>query len=122
LQQEFTNLILNACNAMPQGGQLTIVTQAGDTGLAEGRRIVVVQVGDTGHGIAPGDLPRIFDPFFTTMPVGKGIGLGLSISYSIIQQHDGTIDVQSQPGHGTTFSVRLPGLTAGSQPGGVGAP
>jgi PAS domain S-box-containing protein len=119
LQQVFTNLILNACNAMPQGGDLVIRTRAVEVKRPAGQseadrrstgicRQVEIQVSDTGHGIKPEHLPKIFDPFFTTMPVGKGVGLGLSISYAIIQQHQGTVDVQSQPGHGTTFTLRLP--------------
>ena len=102
LQQVFTNLMLNACNAMPQGGTLEVVTRATEAGEVES------QFSDTGHGIPPEHLPKIFDPFFTTMPVGKGTGLGLSISYSIIQQHQGTIEVESQVGKGSTFTVRLP--------------
>jgi PAS domain S-box-containing protein len=102
LQQVFTNLILNACNAMPGGGSLTITTRPLEAGQVE------IRVSDTGHGVAPGHLDKIFDPFFTTMPVGKGTGLGLSICYSIIQQHEGTIEVESQIGQGTTFYIRLP--------------
>ncbi|MBI4759389.1 MAG: PAS domain S-box protein [Chloroflexi bacterium] len=108
LQQVFTNLILNACNAMPQGGTLTVATRATEIGRVE------IRFSDTGRGIPPEHLPKIFDPFFTTMPVGKGIGLGLSISYSIIQQHQGTIEVESRVGQGTTFTVRLP-VTADSR-------
>jgi signal transduction histidine kinase len=67
-----------------------------------------VQVQDTGQGIAPEHLRRIFDPFFTTKPVGKGTGLGLSLSYSIVQKHQGHIEVESTPGVGTTFTVYLP--------------
>jgi len=102
LQQVFTNLILNACNAMPQGGTLTVTAQA------SGQEEILVRFGDTGHGIPQEHLPMIFDPFFTTMPVGKGTGLGLSICYSIISQHQGTIEVESQVGQGSTFTVRLP--------------
>jgi PAS domain S-box-containing protein len=102
LQQVFTNLILNACNAMPEGGTVTVVTRASEAGQVE------IQFSDTGRGIPPEHLPEIFDPFFTTMPVGKGTGLGLSISYSLIQQHQGTIEVKSQMGQGTTFTIRLP--------------
>ncbi|MFQ5813800.1 MAG: PAS domain S-box protein [Anaerolineae bacterium] len=119
IQQVFTNLILNACNAMPQGGTLTLATRATEAGQASSRggstelaevsaRGVEIQFSDSGRGIPPEDLSKIFDPFFTTMPVGKGTGLGLSISYSIIQQHEGTIEVESQVGQGTTFTVQLP--------------
>jgi PAS domain S-box-containing protein len=108
LQQVFTNLILNACNAMPQGGTLSVATRATEIGWVE------IRFSDTGRGIPPEHLPKIFDPFFTTMPVGKGIGLGLSISYSIVQQHRGTIEVESRVGQGTTFTVRLP-VTANSK-------
>jgi len=102
LQQVFSNMILNACNAMPDGGSLTVTTQATKA------RGVEIQFADSGCGVPPEHLSKIFDPFFTTMPVGKGIGLGLSISYSILQQHGGTIDVVSQVGQGTIFTVRLP--------------
>ncbi|MBU4225204.1 MAG: PAS domain-containing protein [Chloroflexi bacterium] len=107
LQQVFTNLILNACNAMPQGGTLTIATQA------SGQEEILVRFGDSGHGIPQEQLPMIFDPFFTTMPIGKGTGLGLSICYSIISQHQGTIEVESQVGQGSTFTVRLPTIANG---------
>lgn len=102
LQQVFANLILNGRNAMLEGGTLTVATRAMD-----GRQ-VEVRVEDTGSGVPLENLPKIFDPFFTTMPVGKGVGLGLSISYSIIQQHQGSIEVESQVGEGTTFTIRLP--------------
>lgn len=102
LQQVFTNLILNACNAMPKGGELTIVSRC----IAEG--LLEISFRDTGCGIAEENLPKIFDPFYTTMPVGQGTGLGLSISFSIIQHHHGTIEVSSEMGQGTTVSIRLP--------------
>jgi PAS domain S-box-containing protein len=103
LQQVFTNLILNACNAMPQGGRLrVIVRSAGGAG-------VEITFGDSGCGIPQENLSRIFDPFFTTMPIGKGVGLGLAISHSIIQQHQGTIEVESQLGKGSAFTIHLPG-------------
>jgi PAS domain S-box-containing protein len=102
LQQVFANLVLNACNAMPDGGMLTVATRTIPEGAVE------IRFRDTGCGIPPERLPHIFDPFFTTMPVGQGTGLGLSISYSILQQHRGTIEVASQVGQGTTFTVRLP--------------
>jgi PAS domain S-box-containing protein len=103
IQQVFSNMILNACNAMPGGGSLTITTRVNSDNRVE------IRLADTGVGIPPEHLSKIFDPFFTTMPVGKGIGLGLSISYSIVQQHQGIIEVESQVGKGTTFTVRLPG-------------
>ena len=101
LQQVFMNLLLNAINAMPDGGLLRISEE-----LLEAE--VAIHVADTGIGIAEGDLDKVFDPFHTTSPVGKGTGLGLSICYSIIQQHLGSIQVQSMPGTGTTLSVKLP--------------
>ncbi len=102
LQQVFTNLILNACNAMPSGGTLAVTTRT------SGSEEVVIRFSDTGRGIPPEHLPKIFDPFFTTMPVGKGTGLGLSICYSIIQHLRGAIEVESEMGRGSTFTVRLP--------------
>ncbi|MBU0702384.1 MAG: MEDS domain-containing protein, partial [Chloroflexi bacterium] len=102
LQQVFSNMILNACNAMPDGGSLTITTRVNPANQVE------IGFTDTGHGVPKESLSAIFDPFFTTMPVGKGTGLGLSISYSIIKQHQGTIDVESKVGMGSTFTVRLP--------------
>ena len=112
LQQVFTNLILNSCNAMPEGGTLTISTRTRERGWGE------ILFTDTGCGISSENLSKIFDPFFTTMPVGKGTGLGLSISYSIIQQHRGTIGVESQVGQGTTFAIRLPVKATGDGDGG----
>ncbi len=103
LQQVFINLILNACNSMSGGGTLTITV--GTNAYQE----VEIRFSDTGSGISPENISKIFDPFFTTMPVGKGVGLGLSISHSIIRQHHGTLEVQSQVGKGSTFIVRLPG-------------
>lgn len=101
LQQVFTNLLLNACHAMSEGGDLEV------KGMASGDW-VSIQFSDTGHGIKREDISKIFDPFFTTRPVGQGTGLGLPISYSIIQQHGGRIDVESAPGKGSTFTVYLP--------------
>jgi len=105
LQQVFSNMILNACNAMPDGGNLTITTRV-DSGNQ-----VEIEFADTGRGIPKENLSKVFDPFFTTMPVGKGTGLGLSISYNIIRQHQGTIDVESKVEGGTFFTVRLPVAT-----------
>ncbi|MDP2966529.1 MAG: ATP-binding protein, partial [Pelolinea sp.] len=102
LQQVFANLILNACNAMPEGGLLKITAEAISTGQVE------IRFTDTGCGISHENLNKIFDPFFTTMPVGKGIGLGLSISHAIVLQHSGVIEVQSEVGKGSSFIVKLP--------------
>jgi two-component system, NtrC family, sensor kinase len=105
LQQVFFNLILNARDAMPSGGWLTLATRADDDA-------VVVEVRDTGTGIKPQDIKRIYDPFFTTKGIGRGTGLGLSVSYGILQEHGGAIFVDSAPGHGTTFQVALPPMAA----------
>lgn len=110
LQQVFINLILNACNAMPDGGRLEIAARPTDE---DGMQI---HFRDTGQGIAPQNLSRIFDPFFTTMPPGQGTGLGLSISHKIVEQHNGRIEVQSEVGQGTTFKVYLPGSQDGRPP------
>lgn len=101
LQQVFMNLFLNALNAMPDGGNLTI---SAEISFSE----VFVKVNDTGHGISKEDLDKIFDPFYTASPIRKGIGLGLSLCYSIIKQHFGSIDVESFEDKGSTFTVRLP--------------
>ena len=100
LQQVFLNLILNARDAMPTGGWLSISSR-GDGDRA------VIEVADTGTGIANEDLSRIYDPFFTTKAVGQGTGLGLSIVYSVVQEHRGAIDCRTGAG-GTRFTVTLP--------------
>ncbi|MCC8991794.1 MAG: PAS domain S-box protein [Streptococcus sp.] len=105
LQQLFMNLCLNAINAMPDGGLLDVQLYCN---TADGQ--VVVRIADTGQGIAEPDLSQIFDPFYTTSAVGKGTGLGLSICYSIIKQHAGSIDVESQVDRGSVFTVRFPSL------------
>jgi signal transduction histidine kinase len=100
LRQAFLNLALNACQAMPNGGTLTITAEG-----TRGRRVLVT-VADTGVGIKPEDLGRIFDLYFTTRP--KGSGIGLSMVFRTVQMHDGEIEVQSTVGKGTTFRVLLP--------------
>jgi GAF domain-containing protein len=103
LQQVFTNLIVNAKLAMPDGGKLILRTSLGpDPGQ------VRVDIEDTGCGIAEENLPRIFDPFFTTRTVGEGTGLGLYVSYRIVRDHQGMIEVQSERGRGTTFALSFP--------------
>lgn len=101
LQQVFLNLFLNAIQAMPSGGLLAVRGTADDRGIE-------VEVTDTGVGIPEENLGSIFDPFFTTKEVGVGSGLGLAVSYGIIEKHNGTITVRSKVGEGTTFVVRLP--------------
>jgi PAS domain S-box-containing protein len=101
LQQVFMNLFLNAINAMPDGGKLNISTNIMTNEI-------VVSIADTGHGISKPEIDKIFDPFYTTSPVGKGIGLGLSICYSIVKQHLGNIEAESIEGKGSTFAVKLP--------------
>jgi two-component system NtrC family sensor kinase len=110
LQQVFLNLFLNAIQAMPDRGTLTIKSRAENQSLQ-------VDVSDTGVGIPTENLDKIFDPFFTTKEVGRGTGLGLSVSYGIIKRHRGHIDVESEIGKGTTFSVILP-LSSGRGPAG----
>lgn len=101
INQVFMNLLVNAGHAIEGKGVITVRTgQQGEE--------VFVQVADSGKGISAENLKRIFDPFFTTKPVGKGTGLGLSLSYGIIKKHDGRIEVQSEVGKGTTFTVWLP--------------
>ena len=101
LQQVFLNLFLNARDAMPFGGVLSVRTTA-DDGVAH------IYVSDNGEGIAPENLARIYDPFFTTKGAKKGTGLGLSVTYGIVREHSGSIEVESLPGKGTQFSLELP--------------
>ncbi len=103
LQQVFMNIILNAAEAMDGNGTLTIKTYMDKDG-----NHIHIEFIDTGHGIKEEDKKRLFEPFFTTKEVGKGTGLGLAISYGIIQKHEGTINVTSQEGKGSTFTVILP--------------
>jgi PAS domain S-box-containing protein len=102
LQQVFTNLILNARDAIPEGGRITLATSGSEDGS------ITVEVSDTGIGIAPENVAKIYDPFYTTKGVGRGTGLGLAVSYGIVQEHTGRISVESIPGRGTTFRITLP--------------
>lgn len=102
LQQIFTNLALNAIQAMPEGGELTVRSSAVDSEVR-------VDVQDTGCGISKENMGKLFTPFFTTKVKGKGVGLGLAVVHGIIERHKGRIEVQSDVGEGTTFSVYLAG-------------
>jgi signal transduction histidine kinase len=112
LQQVFVNLVMNASQAM-QDRPVRILSV---TARLEGDRVALA-IGDTGTGMPPEVIAKIFTPFFTTKPRGQGTGLGLSVSQRIVKQHDGTIQVQSQPGVGTTFTVLLPVARPGLLPG-----
>ncbi|WNG38356.1 GAF domain-containing protein [Archangium minus] len=101
LNQVFTHLLLNAVQAIPERGLIQITT------LREGNE-VLVRISDTGQGMTREVLARLFTPFFTTKPPGKGTGLGLSISYGIMSRHNGRIEVKSQFGQGSTFTLRFP--------------
>ena len=102
LQQVFLNLFINAIQAMPDGGTLHIQASSQDGHWLK------VEVRDTGVGIDAKDLPRIFDPFFSTKSVGRGTGLGLSVTYGIIEKHGGHIEAHSKKGKGSTFTILLP--------------
>lgn len=126
IQQTVTNLALNARDAMPSGGELLLVLSqvelAGEVQCVTCDQPFTgvwasLAVTDTGSGISPTILPKIFEPFFTTKEVGEGSGLGLSQVHGIVKQHDGHLAVQSQPGQGTTFTVYLPLLLSGQEPG-----
>ncbi|HEX8283948.1 MAG TPA: ATP-binding protein [Pyrinomonadaceae bacterium] len=109
LQQVFTNLLLNARDAIPDGGRITLRAAPAE------RDAVGVEIADTGIGIAAENVARIYDPFFTTKGVGRGTGLGLAVSYGIVQEHAGHIAVESAPGRGTTFRITLPTSAARSR-------
>jgi two-component system, NtrC family, sensor kinase len=109
VKQAFLNLLLNAIDAMPKGGTLTLTTRN-----SRGRE-VVVQVADTGVGIPKEYFSQIFEPFYTTKKAGHGVGLGLSVVYGIVRDHKGTIKVDSIMGQGTMFSIRLPAIRPGDK-------
>jgi signal transduction histidine kinase/ActR/RegA family two-component response regulator len=109
LAQVFLNLILNAVHAVPEGDRANnrILVRSEAVGEA-----VMITISDTGSGIAPESMPFIFDPFFTTRPLGQAAGLGLTIAREIVRQHQGRIEVSSDPGHGSFFRVYLPAASA----------
>ncbi len=105
IQQALVALFVNAVEAMPQGGKLSVRLARSSDGSLN------IAVADSGVGIAPEDLPHVFEPFFTTKKEGKGVGLGLSVVYGIIERHGGTVSAQSEPGKGTIFTLSFPSAT-----------
>ena len=106
LRQIVLNLVTNASDAMPNGGTLTVRAMDSGPDLPG----VVIEISDTGAGIAPEDLPKVLEPFVTTKPEGKGTGLGLPICRRIAQEHDGDLEIESEPGKGTTVRITLPSV------------
>ncbi len=106
MSQVFINIIINALDAMPDGGTLNVTTRTGHDD--QRKDSVMIEFSDTGTGIPEHELEKIFDPFFTTKEVGKGTGLGLSLSYNIVKQFKGDIKVESKTGKGTIFTIILP--------------
>ena len=123
IEQVLLNLATNARDAMPQGGNLTLTTELvelddaffRDHGYGEPGMFAVISVSDTGSGMEKETLAKIFEPFFTTKEVGKGSGLGLAMAYGIIKQHNGYINVYSEPESGTTFRIYLPAINAAEE-------
>jgi len=103
MRSVFNNLAVNASDAMPEGGKLMISTR-----FSPKSHLISIDFTDTGIGIPPENLSKIFDPFFTTKEPGKGTGLGMAVTYGIIKRHNGTINISSQPGIGTTVTIELP--------------
>jgi nitrogen-specific signal transduction histidine kinase len=118
LEQVLMNLCVNARDAMPEGGKLTVRTRnlevdaefAARHGTVPGKRMVELSAKDTGVGIPAGTLERIFEPFFTTKAPGRGTGLGLAVVHGIVRQHQGVVEVSSAPARGSTFQILLPAI------------
>ncbi|BBO72333.1 hypothetical protein DSCA_62630 [Desulfosarcina alkanivorans] len=111
IQQCLMNLLFNAIDAMPRGGRLTVTG-----GIDEKEEMIWLTIADTGHGIDTDELPRIFEPFYSTKTEGKGVGLGLSMVYGIIREHNGTVEVDSEPGRGSIFRIKLPRVLPDEKP------
>lgn len=106
--QVFTNIIINATKAMPGGGELTVISRAAAPASNGKPTMVEVLFRDTGVGIPEENMAKLFEPFFTTSQPGSGTGLGLYVCYQVVQQHNGEIEVESEPGKGSTFTIKLP--------------
>jgi C4-dicarboxylate-specific signal transduction histidine kinase len=102
LEQVLINLIANAADAMQQTPMRIL-----SIGVTQRSGAIEIAIADTGTGIAPEEISNLFDPFFTTKPTSKGLGLGLAISFGLVRDSGGTIDVQSRPGQGSTFTISL---------------
>ena len=107
-QSVLLNMIINALDATEPGGTINIYTATGLSASDTGHKGVEITIADTGCGIPADNLDKLFDPFFSTKEVGQGTGLGLSVSYGIVQRHGGTIRVQSELGKGSTFFIWIP--------------
>jgi CheY-like chemotaxis protein len=124
LESAILNLAVNARDAMPQGGTLTIRTSErdagpGEGGLPAGQPVVCLEVSDTGTGMPPEVLSRVFEPFFTTKDIGKGSGLGLPMVYGFAQQTGGTVSIESRVGVGTAVTIVLPAITGRNEDAGL---
>ena len=104
MNQVFMNLLLNAADAIKEQGTITITTRP----IKDDKPYVEISIADTGMGILPENLNCVFEPFFTTKDIGNGMGLGLSTSYDIVKSHGGTLNVESQPGRGSVFTIKIP--------------
>ena len=109
IQQALMNIVLNAAQAMPDGGELVVTTSVADRAKIGDsiKDAIRIDISDTGVGISQENMNKLFTPFFTTKETGKGVGLGLSVVHGIIERHHGKIEIESNPGAGTTFSIYL---------------
>jgi two-component system NtrC family sensor kinase len=118
IRQVVLNVVINATQAVASNGKIVVRTRRLDVAPDKPgeAQMVEIEISDNGCGIPEANLKRIFDPFFTTKEVGRGTGLGLSVSYGIIKAHNGTIKVESVVGRGSTFRVQLPTSRQGAEP------